>query len=287
MSVRIGRLFAIAVVWLGAMGAGTSVAAQTDDVAPSPSAPGQATPDAPELFTPQPSLASSPPVGLSPAAPAAAPAPVEAHFTAHGDAFTLTAPPGLCTPLPSAAQEMSRLTATMASANATVGAMFALCPGVTPVVGQPAVAFIAIGNQQKLLVERQVFLRAVLASLHQAAGRQLLDQSVQKGLRMDKSLGGPVASQVGEPRVLGMDPYGVYIQTDLCVMVANRQTQALAIEAMTLVKGDLVVYLFTSRRGTDADGAALLAQLQLQTRRFVEANSTPAKHTASAAHRHY
>jgi hypothetical protein len=209
----------------------------------------------------------------APGQPLVSPAPPIERLTVDGDDYVIPTPEHFCaSTIFGDAMRVQMESLVAASVNSIwVGCDLVRTDPTTLVFGFVAVKPTPVDKHEA----RADLIKAMAAELQTAQGAALVHQGVQAGQSRATDMGLSAPSLTNEPHLIGTDDYGLY-----CIAAAGVQTPTgrkgvFVVEAITLVKGRLVLIAF-GRVDPSADAQTdLVNKAKAEAKRLIDANNAP------------
>ena len=205
-------------------------------------------------------------------APLTTPPAGPVHFPVGGDVFVASAPQGYCDPAGALAAVSSTMTAWSQRAHLDLGAIWVSCDFHNGAPGPIRMAFVAAkGSGPKAPFGRKVFVKALADAIPTPAAQAMIARGLAKGAdgSPDPTL---VTKLANQPRLMGVDDLALYILVDANQVSETNAFQFSVLEAMTLIKGRIAVFVYVVVRGSEADKAEMLVNAKREVAKFVAMN---------------
>jgi hypothetical protein len=208
----------------------------------------------------------------APVQPLVSPAPPIDHLMVDGDDYVVPTPEHFCASTlfgDAMRVQMESLVA------ASVNSIWVGCDLVSTDPASLVFGFVAVKPSPVVKNQsRAELIKAMAAELQSAQGAALVHQGVQEGQSKATDLGMPTPKLTSEPHLVASDDYGVYCIAAAGVPTATGSKGIFIVEAITLVKGRLVLIAFGRvDPSTDAQ-ADLVNKAKAEARRMVDVNET-------------
>jgi hypothetical protein len=221
----------------------------------------------------QPAWAASS-AAAAPSNPAEQASPSVLHFNVQADDLSLAPPPGYCPPQQAAEDKVRAIENILRQSGSGSRVLVALfpCAGSVAPSGSPTAIFIISGSTEKLLLDRQAFIKTQSNQWKSTSGQQELQQMLQNAISLSKQLKGGATLGEWKPTVADTDDNAVYMFSNVTSNAGGVARSGMLVTSMTLIKNYALGYVFVAPPGSPADAAALLALAKSQTKLFVDLN---------------
>jgi len=204
--------------------------------------------------------------------PIVSPAPPIEHLSVDGDDYVVPTPEHFCASTIFGEAMRVQMESLVA---ASVNSIWVGCDLVRTDPTSLIFSFVAVKPTPVIKQQsRADLIKAMAAELQTAQGAALVHQGVQEGQSKATDLGMTAPKLTTEPHLVGTDDYGVYCIAAAGVATATGSKGIFIVEAITLVKGRLVLIAFGRvDPSTDAQ-TDLVNKAKAEARRMVDTNET-------------
>jgi hypothetical protein len=199
--------------------------------------------------------------------------PVTVQFSAQGDAFSLPAPSGLCPPTAAYSDRVQQISAMLEKTHLVFGAALLPCDPTSLSSRTPIALLVgSMNSPDKVPGSRESFVKQASSLLRTQAGQTQIQSGLDQANAIAKDKLGKAMNVSAKPTVVDQDEYAAYIFSNVQVTTGDVQKAVVAIEALTVVKGRVIVIAIMAPPGSMDDAKALLALIKLETKNFIDAN---------------